>query len=99
MEIFFLKGLNFRFVIVATVLAGHEALERDRLRFAHLSGRNRELPSEKTLERDRFKWKQESSRFFEKKRRKKRLRLWAGGSETSTAPLKKVFLLLFVHKK
>jgi hypothetical protein len=36
---------------------------------------------------------------FKKKRRKKLLRLWAGGSETSTAQFKKVFLLLFVHKK
>ena len=46
----------------------------------------------------RLKWKQESSRFFEKKRRKKRLRLWAGGSETSTAQCNKVLLLVFVHK-
>ncbi|HVE22547.1 MAG TPA: hypothetical protein VNC39_11265 [Acidocella sp.] len=43
-------------------------------------------------------WK-ESSRFFEKKRRKKLLLLWAGGVETSTAQVNKVFLLLFVHKK
>jgi hypothetical protein len=52
-----------------------------------------------TLEHDRFKWEQESSRFFEKKRRKKRLFGWAYDGETSTAQFKKVFLLLFVHKK
>jgi hypothetical protein len=40
-----------------------------------------------------------SSRFFEKKRRKKLLLLWARGAETSTAQFSKVFLLLFVHKK
>jgi hypothetical protein len=48
---------------------------------------------------DRFKWEQESGRFFEKKRRKKLLLGWACDGETSTAPFKKVFLLLFVHKK
>jgi hypothetical protein len=49
--------------------------------------------------RYRFKWEQESSRFFEKKRRKKLLFGGAWDGETSTAPFKKVFLLLFVHKK
>jgi hypothetical protein len=54
---------------------------------------------ENFLEHDKFKWKQESSRFFEKKRRKKLLFGWACDGETSTAQFKKVFLLLFVHKK
>jgi hypothetical protein len=52
-----------------------------------------------SLKHDRFKWEQESSRFFEKKRRKKLLFGWACGGITSTAKFKKVFLLLFVHKK
>jgi hypothetical protein len=53
----------------------------------------------RTLEPDRFKWEQGSSRFFEKKRRKKLLFGWARDGETSTTQFKKVFLLLFVHKK
>jgi hypothetical protein len=36
---------------------------------------------------------------FAKKRRKKLLLTWARGADTSTAQMKKVFLLLFVHKK
>jgi hypothetical protein len=48
---------------------------------------------------DRFGLKQEGSRFFEKKRRKKLLFGWACDGETSTAQFKEVFLLLFVHKK
>jgi hypothetical protein len=51
------------------------------------------------LEPDRFSLKQEESRFFEKKRRKKLLFGWACDGETSTAQSQKVFLLLFVHKK
>jgi hypothetical protein len=34
-----------------------------------------------------------------KKAAQKLLRNWASGRETSTAQIKKVFLLLFVHKK
>jgi hypothetical protein len=34
-----------------------------------------------------------------KKAAQKLLLIWAGGSETSTAQIDKVFLLLFVHKK
>jgi hypothetical protein len=34
-----------------------------------------------------------------KKAAQKLLLYWAGGGETSTAQFKKVFLLLFVHKK
>jgi hypothetical protein len=51
------------------------------------------------LEPDRVSLKQEGSRFFGKKRRKKLCFAWARGNETSTAQFKKVFLLLFVHKK
>jgi hypothetical protein len=40
----------------------------------------------------------ESSRFLKKAAQKLLLR-WAGGAETSTAQINKVFLLLFVHKK
>ncbi|HTJ89327.1 MAG TPA: hypothetical protein VL356_04010 [Acidocella sp.] len=40
----------------------------------------------------------ESGRFL-KKAAQKLLLLWASGSETSTAQVNKVFLLLFVHKK
>jgi hypothetical protein len=40
----------------------------------------------------------ESSRFL-KKAAQKLLLVWADGSETRTAQFKKVFLLLFVHKK
>ncbi|HTJ88849.1 MAG TPA: hypothetical protein VL356_01535 [Acidocella sp.] len=40
----------------------------------------------------------ESGRFL-KKAAQKLLLLWACGIETSTAQIKKVFLLLFVHKK
>jgi hypothetical protein len=36
---------------------------------------------------------------FLKKAAQKLLLIWAGGSETSTAQSRKVFLLLFVHKK
>jgi hypothetical protein len=36
---------------------------------------------------------------FLKKAAQKLFRLWAGGREASTAQVKKVFLLLFVHKK
>ena len=38
---------------------------------------------------------QESSRFFEKKRRKKFLLFWARGISTSTAQITEVFLLPF----
>jgi hypothetical protein len=41
----------------------------------------------------------ESGRFFDQKRRKNFWLHWADGAETSTAQSKKVFLLLFVHKK
>jgi hypothetical protein len=40
----------------------------------------------------------ESGRFL-KKAAQKLLLNWADGSETSTAQMHKVFLLLFVHKK
>jgi hypothetical protein len=56
-------------------------------------------PRAASSEPDRFSLKQEGSRFFEKKRRKKLLFAWAHGNETSTAQSQKVFLLLFVHKK
>jgi hypothetical protein len=36
---------------------------------------------------------------FWKKRRKNFCLIWAGGGDTSTAQINKVFLLLFVHKK
>jgi hypothetical protein len=39
-----------------------------------------------------------SSRFL-KKAAQKRLLIWACGAETSAAQFKRVFLLLFVHKK
>jgi hypothetical protein len=39
-----------------------------------------------------------SGRFL-KKAAQKFLLLWAGGGETTTAQISKVFLLLFVHKK
>jgi hypothetical protein len=58
-------------------------------------GRN----DERLLEPDRFSLKQQGSRFFGKKRRKKLLFAWARGNETSTAQNNKVFLLLFAHKK
>jgi hypothetical protein len=41
---------------------------------------------------------QESGRFL-KKAAQKLLFAWVCGSETSTAQINKVFLLLFVHKK
>jgi hypothetical protein len=41
---------------------------------------------------------EESGRFLEKAAQKLLLN-WACGSETSTAQMNKVFLLLFVHKK
>jgi hypothetical protein len=44
------------------------------------------------------RYQEERGRFLEKAAQK-RLRLWAGVSETSTAQINKVFLLLFVHKK
>jgi hypothetical protein len=44
------------------------------------------------------RYQEERGRFLEKAAQK-RLRLWAGVSETSTAQMNKVFLLLFVHKK
>jgi hypothetical protein len=51
------------------------------------------------LEPDRFGLKQEGSRFFEKKRRKKLFRHWAGGAETSTARSKKSFFASFCSQK
>jgi hypothetical protein len=47
----------------------------------------------------RFSLKQEGSRFFEKKRRKKRLFAWACGAETSTAQFKKVFCFFLFTKR
>jgi hypothetical protein len=41
---------------------------------------------------------EESSRFL-KKAAQKLLSAWAGGGETRTAQMSKVFLLLFVYKK
>jgi hypothetical protein len=46
----------------------------------------------------RQKRKQGSSRFFVKKRRKKLLLLWACGSDTSTAQIKKVFCYFLFTK-
>ncbi len=43
--------------------------------------------------------KEEGSSCFLKKAAQKLLLNWAGGAETSTAQISKVFLLLFVHKK
>jgi hypothetical protein len=51
------------------------------------------------LEHDRFKREQESSRFFEKKRRKKLLFGWACGGVTSTAQFKKSFFASFCSQK
>jgi len=42
---------------------------------------------------------QVSSRFFEKKRRKKLLSLWIRACRAPVAQIKKVFLLLFLQKK
>jgi hypothetical protein len=56
-------------------------------------------PATRRLERDRFNWEQESSRFFEKKRRKKLLFGWACGGVTSTAQLKKSFFASFCSQK
>jgi hypothetical protein len=50
-------------------------------------------------EHDRFKWEQESSRFFEKKRRKKLLLNWACGGVTSTAQFKKFFCFFLFTKR
>jgi hypothetical protein len=48
---------------------------------------------------DRFSLKQEGSRFFEKKRRKKLLFGWACDGETSTAQSQKVFFASFCSQK
>jgi hypothetical protein len=48
---------------------------------------------------DRFKWEQESSRFFEKRRGKKLLFGWACGGEISTARFKKSFFASFCSQK
>jgi hypothetical protein len=49
------------------------------------------------LEHDDFRSERKAAAF--EKAAQKLLLLWAYGGETSTAQIKKVFLLLFVHKK
>jgi hypothetical protein len=51
------------------------------------------------LEPDRLGLKQEGSRFFEKKRRKKLLFAWARGGETSMAHSQKGFFASFLFTK